>query len=404
MIDIEHALGLLAEEVRALDAVEVDLGTAQGHALAETVASPAAFPPTDRSAMDGYAVRAADAGQPDCQLDVVGELRAGQSPAGLRVGAGQAVRIMTGGVLPAGADAVVMIEHTALSGSRITLHEPVRPGQHVRRRGEELQRGATVIGMGSPIHAPEVAALAALGRTRVKVFRAPSVHVLSTGDELVEPEQQPQDHQVRNSNASSLQAQLRQLGISADYLGIAADERGRLDTLVRRGLSGDLLLVSGGVSVGTHDLVGQTLAAGGMQTLFHGVAIKPGKPVLAGRSGRCLVFGLPGNPVSSFTCFLLLVAPAIRRMMGQRRWQNEPVVARVQAPIRQRPAPRTTYHLARLVAERGHFAAVVVPSSGSGDVFAPVRANAFVITPPGTGNVEAGTELAALPWKDFELR
>lgn len=404
MIDMERALGLLADEVHELEVTEIDLLAAQGHALAESVVSQSDFPAAERSAMDGYAVRAADTSEAGRMLEVVAEVRAGQPAAGVSVAAGQAVRIMTGAVVPPGADAVVMVERTETIGTRVTVREVVQHGQNVRRCGEELARGALVVEAGSPVHAPDIAALAALGRTRLRVFRRPTAHVLSTGDELVEPEQEPGEHQVRNSNARSLLAQLGELGIAGRYLGIAPDERRSLDSLLREGLSSDLLLVTGGVSVGTYDLVGEALAASGMRLLFHGVSIKPGKPVLAGRSGSCLVFGLPGNPVSSFTCFFLLVAPAIRRLMGFRRWQNIPVTARLRAPIRQRAGPRTTYHLARLEPHAGGIGAQAVRTSGSGDVFALSRANGFLITPAGSGDIAPGAELPALPWKDFHLR
>jgi molybdopterin molybdotransferase len=260
-----------------------------------------------------------------------------------------------------------------------------------------------VLEPGTLLHAPEIAALAAVGRSSITVYRQPEVNVISTGDELVEPEQSPLDHQLRNSNAPALLAQLRELELTGGYLGIAPDSRGALEADIRRGLSGDVLLLTGGVSVGKYDIVGRTLAEAGMEALFHNVAVKPGKPVLAGRCGRCLVIGLPGNPVSAYTGFALFVAPALRRMMGTRRWMNVELPARLESRIRCRQE-RETYHLARLEADGRGLLARGVRSSGSGDLLSMTRANGFVIAPAAGRDLEPGTEVRALLWRDFHLR
>ena len=405
MIEVMEAQRILTEATAALDVQEVELDHVTGHVLAKQVRADRDFPPTDRSAMDGFAVRSEDLTEPGRTLRIAGELQAGQPVAAIRVERGQAVRIFTGAIVPPGADSVVMVERTKESRGEgtVTIETAVEPGQHVRKRGQDLEAGRVVLEPGRPIHAPEIAALASVGRVRPAVFRKPRVFVLSTGDEVVEPDRQPEEHQIRNSNAGCLLAQLRELGLEGEYLGTAADDRQRLDEVLSRGLSGDVLLVTGGVSAGEYDLVGDALADAGMRLLFHKVAVKPGKPLLAGRCGSCLVFGLPGNPVSVYTCFAVFVAPALRRLMGYRRWENLEGRARLEQSLRHKPG-RLTYHLARLWLDADGFHARPVETTGSGDVLSMSRANGFIVAPAEAGDPEAGAELPVLLWRDFHLR
>jgi molybdopterin molybdotransferase len=204
---------------------------------------------------------------------------------------------------------------------------------------------------------------------------------------------------VRNSNGRTLLAQLEQMGIRGEALGVAPDTPAELERFLRRGLDGDVLLITGGVSVGDYDLVGDALSELGLRLLFHKVAMKPGKPILAGRAGDCLVLGLPGNPVSAFTGFALFVAPVLRRMMGYRDRDHEETEALLEEPILAR-SRRETYHLARLSTDGETTTARPVRSTGSGDVLALCRANGFVVTPAGATETPAGTRLRAIPWPD----
>jgi len=405
LIGIDEALQRITEATRLLEVVEADVKDARGRALAETVPADRDFPPTDRSAMDGFAVRSGDVGEAGRSLEVVGEIRAGQPAAGISVGAGQAVRIMTGAIVPAGADAVVMVEDTVetADGLSVRIDRPAVTGQHVRRRGENRKQGEEVVEQGTPIHAAEVAALAVVGRTRVRVHRAPVVSVLATGDEIVEADRVPGDHQVRNSNARALLAQLRGLDIDGNYLGIAEDSPAGLAGRIEEGLKSDVMLITGGVSVGKYDLVEQALTDAGLQLLFHRISVKPGKPILAGRCGDCLVFGLPGNPVSTFVGFEVFVAPALRKMMGYRRWDNVEIPAVLEEPLDTQPG-RVTYHLSRVTATGDGLTVRRVQSAGSGDVLSMSRANAFAITGAEVDFVEAGSTLPVLLFRDFHLR
>lgn len=399
MLNVAEALTLLLDAVSSLPSLEVPLEDVLGLTLAERVVADRDFPPTDRSAMDGFAVRAVDCAEVGRSLVVTSELRAGQDAGATAVGAGAAVRIFTGGVIPRGGNAVVMVELTEedRSAGTVVVKEPPETGQHIRRRGEDLRAGETVIEAGTVVRAAEIAALAAVGRTRVTVIRPPRVAVMSTGDEVVEVDANPAPHQVRNSNASMLLAQIQAMGVGARYLGIAGDERGALDAMIADGLTGDVLILTGGVSVGEYDLVGASLIRAGCEVLFHKVAMRPGKPILAAKRGGCLVLGLPGNPVSAFTGFHVFVQPALRKLMGHPDPVAVPVLATLLEPLRRRPG-RLTYHLAHLRWREGKPLVVPVTSASSGDVLSLVRANAFIVAPGDTQPVPAGTDVDVVAW------
>jgi molybdenum cofactor synthesis domain-containing protein len=298
-----------------------------------------------------------------------------------------------------------MVEDTTTddTAGTVKVGRRVRPGQHVRLRASDLREGETILEPGVPIHAAEMAALTSVGATRIHIHRPPTVGVLSTGDEIIEPDGTPEPHQVRNSNAGTLLAQLREVGLWGVYLGNAGDSQRELADRLEQGLSGDVLLISGGVSVGDYDLVGKALERAGVELLFHKVAVKPGKPILAGRRGGCLVIGLPGNPVSVLTSFAVFVAPALRKMMGYRRWQNREVRVTLDRPLSCRPG-RTTYHLARITWNDGRYEGHRVSTTGSGDVLSMARANGFLVSPEQGGDFAPGDELAALLWSDADYR
>jgi molybdopterin molybdotransferase len=349
--------------------------------------------------MDGFAVRTSDVSGERAMLRVIGELPAGRPAEGVRVGAGEAVRIFTGGVMPEGADAVVMVEVTEESADRSTvvvLERPT-PGQHVRRRGEDLMSGSTVLAAGARIDAAAAAALSAVGATRVRVIRPPRVAVVSTGTEIVDADDAPARHQVRNSNARMLVAALHAMRLVPEDLGIVVDEPSRLDEAFARALAADVLLISGGVSVGDYDFVHDALRRAGCEVLFHRVAMRPGKPILAARTRSCLVLGLPGNPVSAFTSFQVFAVPALRRLMGD----PDPVAPRLRATLldgfRGRPG-RESYQLARLTWRDGRPLVTPVRSASSGDVLALPRANAFIVVPADAPVLEAGVEAEVMTW------
>jgi molybdopterin molybdotransferase len=400
VIDVGDALHKLLDEVKILGTEEVGLDDALGRVLGEDVVADRDFPPTDRSAMDGYAVRSADLTEPDLVLRIQGELRAGAPLGDTRLEAGEAIRIFTGGIVPPGADAVVMVEVTTEDETTesVRIGEVPEPGQHIRRRGEDIKKGDTIVGAGILVRPAEIAALATVGKTRVTVHVRPVVNILSTGDEVVEPGETPGDHQVRNSNARALLAQLAELGIEGRYLGIVGDTPEQLDAALAKALDADVLLITGGVSVGEYDLVGDELARAGMRFVFHKVNMRPGKPILVGKRDGCLVVGLPGNPLSTFTGFAVLVGPALRRMMGHASFENVEVLLPLAATLRRKPG-RTTYHLAHVAPVDGELRVHPVKSMSSGDVLSLVRANAFVVTLGSPHAIEPGTKVPVLLWR-----
>lgn len=314
MLSYEEALGLVLARTSPLPAVTVALGEATGRVLAETIHAQRDLPPADNSAMDGYAFLHQGEGA-GAVVTAIGTVTAGQTFAA-RVEPGQAVRIMTGAPLPQGCDTVVPLEDVVVDGTLIRLLRAPRAGQHVRYQGEEVRTGDVVLTPGTPLYSGEIGFLAAVGADWVRVYPAPRVALLTTGDELVELGAEPAAGQLINSNSWLLAARLREEGCTVVRLGPARDEADDLHRLLGQGLEYDLLLTTGGVSVGDRDLVRPTLERHGFVAAFWKVAIKPGKPVLFGTVGTTPVFGLPGNPAAAAATFELFVRPALRRLAG----------------------------------------------------------------------------------------
>lgn len=314
MLSYQEAVDVVLQTVQSLPPVEMALTDALGRVLAEPAVARWDLPPADNSAMDGYAFAWGGQGE-GSELAVVGFVPAG-SHLDEPVPAGQAVKIMTGAPLPAGCDTVVPVEEVAAEGARIRLLRSPRAGQHVRLRGEELQRGESLLAVGASLHAGEMGLLAAAGIERVRVYPAPRVALLSTGDELVELGEAPGPGQIVNSNFHLLAARLQEEGCVVIPLGIARDNEYDLAERIGRGLQADMLISTGGVSVGDRDHVQETLRAFGFEPGFWRVSIKPGKPVLFGTVKGRPVFGLPGNPAAAAATFELFVRPALRRLAG----------------------------------------------------------------------------------------
>jgi molybdopterin molybdotransferase len=314
---------------------------------------------------------------------------------------------MTGAPLPQNADAVVMVERTQpLDGDRVRVEDrPPTPGQNIFRRGAEMRRGEVVVAKGSVLRPQEFGVIATAGRDAVRVVPAPRVAVLGTGDELVEPGQPLAPGQIRNSNGPMLLAQVARAGGRPHYLGIARDRLDSLTPLVYEGLTADVLLLSGGVSAGKLDLVPGVLREAGVETHFHKVEMKPGKPVFFGTRPRpgshppTLVFGLPGNPVSSFACFELFVRPALRKLRGLPDDGAGFVTATLTDDYPYR-TDRPTYHPAQLTLTDGGWRVTAMPWSGSPDLRALLRANALIVLPAGDHRHAAGQAFSVLPLEE----
>jgi molybdopterin molybdotransferase len=394
LLEIGEAWERVAACVDPLPAETVPLGEALGRVAASDALSAVDLPPFDRSAMDGYAVLAADT-DPPRGLVLAGELAAGEvarSP----LSAGRAMGITTGAALPEGADAVLRVEDARVDGDRVTPVGPVAAGTAVRYRGEDVARGDVVARAGVELGVHHVTALASAGVGSVAVHRRPVVHVLATGTELLEIGAPPEPGRIHESNRLTLQLLAERAGASVVVHPIVPDEVAATAAAVEAGLAGDVLAVSGGVSVGPHDHVKPALHERGVEEVFWRVRLKPGKPLWFGRRGATLVFGLPGNPLSTVACFLLFVGPALRRLQGETAAAPPYVPARLAVPAR--PADgRTTLLTARLVrAADGVLEATPTEGQGSHLTGALAASDGFVVVPHGAGELPAGAAVDAL--------
>jgi molybdopterin molybdotransferase len=368
--------------------------------LAEDVRSDSDLPPFDRAGMDGYALRAVDVAGAPVALEVEGEVRAGQWP-DLVVGPGQAVRIMTGAPVPPGATAVQPVEKTQpLDEFRVTILEPAAEGANVAPRGSEVRKGDIVLSRGRVIDPAAVAVLASAGKGRVRVARRPVVTVLVTGDEIVDVSAVPGPGQIRNSNGPAVAAQARLAGADVRLLGVAPDRQDATETMLRAGLPADVLVVCGGVSAGDYDLVEPALLELGAAFLFTKVAIKPGAPLVFGRLGGTLVFGLPGNPVSAQVTFDLFARPALLKMQGARVLSRPRVRVELLAAVWNRSG-RKSHVPVRVRFEGGRLVARPVRSMGSGDLAAHARANALAVIDAERTTAAAGETVEAVVLGNF---
>jgi molybdopterin molybdotransferase len=373
----------------------VELGGAVGYVLAENVHADRDYPPFDRSTRDGFAVRAADLATIPAKLNVIAEIKAGDTFTG-EVQPGQCVQIMTGAAVPAGADAVVMIEHTVPSKGSVLIERAAEVGQNIVPRGSEAKSGQLLMEPGTRLSYPELALLAQVGYVRVMFYKPPRVAILSTGDEVVEVWQPPGPFQIRNSNTVSLAAQVELAGGEAVPLPNVPDEQGKLRELIEHGLQDDVLVLSGGVSMGKYDLVEGVLRDLGAELFFDAVAIRPGKPAVFGVCRDKFVFGLPGNPVSTMVTFELFVVPAIDILSGAAPRPLALFKAKLAAPVKQRAA--LTHFLPAVVDwASGEPVVKELPWQGSGDIVTLARANCFLVVPATKLEFAAGDWVDVLP-------
>ncbi|MBU0672373.1 MAG: molybdopterin molybdotransferase MoeA [Candidatus Margulisbacteria bacterium] len=339
MIKPKKALNMILKKANPLGTELVELPNTLGRVLAENIYSDVNLPPFDRSAMDGFAVNSKDGSK---TFLIVEDIPAGKVPK-KSIKIGQCSRIMTGAMLPKGADQVIMVEHTLqITSNKIQVTNKSQKS-NVSKRGEDVKKGQLILKKGTKLRPQEAAMLATVGKTLVRVTRKPKVVVLSTGSELVEPSKKPGSGKIRNSNSSMLLVQLKKRDIDAKYLGIARDNFAVTKKLIKKGLAqADILLLSGGVSVGDYDFVREVLKSCGVKIHFNKIAIKPGKPTVFGTKGKKLIFGLPGNPVSVLVIFELFVVPAIDQMVG-RKTKEKLVPMKLLKDFQRRDSKREQY-------------------------------------------------------------
>jgi molybdopterin molybdotransferase len=401
VIPVEEALSIVLGATSPLPPEEIDFTEARGRILFEDVVSDIDMPPFARSAVDGFALRAEDLREVPATLELVGTIPAGTFPR-MHIEPGQAAAIMTGAPVPEGADAVSMVEQSREEGGRVTILERVARGQNVAPRGSESRAGDVVLRRGARMDPAAVAVLATVGKTRLVAGRRPKVAIAATGDELVSPAATPGPGQIRNSNGFSLLAQCGAVGIEALYLGVAVDTPASIREHVERGLGADVLLLSGGVSAGRFDLVEQVLAEFGVRILVDAVALKPGKPLVFGvtKHGK-LVFGLPGNPVSTMVTFELFVRCALARLEGALDPVRSPLRARLTAPISNRGARRAYLPGWVRPESGGELSARPIPTRGSADIVAFAKSNALVIVPENSDRLDVGEWVRVHPLDSF---
>ena len=399
MISIEEATKKLESRVKPLKAEEISVLKSFGRILREDLRSPLSIPPFDRSAMDGYAVKAANllgaSGKEPVALNVLEDIPAGQVGK-FRLKKGTAARIMTGAPLPRGADTVVMVEDTESAQDRVLINRTLAKGTHVAPAGEDIKKGERVLQTGTLIGAAEMGMIAATGRSKVKVSIKPKVCVISTGSEILKPGKALQPGHIYDANGYSLIGLATELGADARFLGIAPDRKGALERKIARADDADLLVLSGGVSVGDYDLVQDILLDMGIKRIFYKVNIKPGKPVFAGIQGKRFVLGLPGHPVSCMVTFKLFAGLLIDTMLGKEETGLRRRQAFLSVPIRLKPARRK---FLRGILEETDGRVTVQPfhAQESSILKSMVSANVLIDAPEGVTELKAGSLVDVIP-------
>jgi molybdopterin molybdotransferase len=408
MVTVDAAREAVLERARSLPPEECPLQEALDAVLDHDVAADGDSPPFDKALVDGFAVRSSDLGGGNRRLKVGEVIVAGQVPS-RPLGVGETAVVMTGAPLPPGADAVVMQERTRTMGGEVLIEEAgVRPGQNLLRRGGEMRAGEVVLTRGSILSPARLGLLASLGKSRVRVTRQPRVVIVPTGNELVDPTERPGPGQIRNSNSVMLEALTRQERARVASRAIVGDDLPELCAALARELESDLLVITGGVSAGQRDLVPRALDELGVECVFHKVRVKPGKPVwfgvalARGEGPGALVFGLPGNPVSSLVAFLLFVRPALAALAGKAAAVPRTMSAQLARPFVHR-GDRPTYHPAILTGcastAPGLPLVATLDWAGSADLRTAALAEGFAVFPPGDREYAAGTVVLFLPMR-----
>jgi len=394
MIEFEEARKRILERVKPLGTVKAAPADALESVLTENLRSGYDFPPFDKAAVDGYAARSRDIKKTPVTLKCEGIIKAGEFGSKRKIKKGECVKIMTGAPVPEGADCVVMVEDTGGDGE---ILRSVKKGANLCFKGEDVRKGEVVLRKGTLIRGPEISISSGLGRKKIKVFRKPSVAVLNTGDEITEPGGTLTKGRIFNNNGAMLMGLLRGLNIDAEYLGVAADRRRSLESLIKKGLKKDFFVITGGVSAGDYDFVPGVLKKFGTEKILHGIRIKPGKPVYFGRRGKTFVFGAPGNPVSVFVSFLLFIKPALEKMSGK------PPVPEFSKGILKnnfgQNSGRKHFYPAEIAGKNGkNFIYPVKGYSGSADIYSLKKANAFMIVDGKIKSLKKGKTVEFLLW------
>lgn len=396
MISVEEAIEIILKEIRPLGTEKVDIINSLGRVLAEDIYSGHNIPPWDNSAMDGYAVRAEDVSDASQEnpaiLTVLEDLPAGYM-ARNEIKRGEAIRIMTGAPMPKGADTVVIVEDTEQAEGKVKVYKPYKKGKNIRRAGEDVKEGALVLPKGSIISPASVGMMAGVGRSFVHLYQRARVAILATGDEVVDIDEEIEEGKIINSNSYTLASQVRECGAIPILLGIARDTPEHLKEKLKEGMNADLIVSSGGVSVGDYDFVKKVLSELGSAMKFWKVAMKPGKPLAFGTIGGKPAFGLPGNSVSSMIAFEQFVRPALLKMMGHIKIYRPTIEATLKEDLKKEPGRK--YFISAMVEGdgKGNYYVAKAGEQGSGILSSMVKANGLIIFDDDQKEAKAGEKI-----------
>ncbi|MDO8303101.1 MAG: molybdopterin molybdotransferase MoeA [Sedimentisphaerales bacterium] len=384
MITFEQAFEIVMRSARPLETESVDIHGSLGRVLANNVVADMDMPPFNKAAVDGYACRREDLGN---ELAIIETIPAGRSPQ-RAIGKGQCAKIMTGSPVPEGADCVVMVEYTQNPAKETMRFAGSTTSDNICRKGEDIQAGRKVLSKGTLVSPAHIAVLASLGCAKPLVYTRPKVGIIATGDELVEPDRKPADSQIRNSNSSQLMAQAMRMHVLPHYYGIAGDTENALESILNQASRQmNVLIFSGGVSAGDYDLVIPTLKKNGFNIVFDSIAVKPGKPTVFGMKENVFCFGLPGNPVSTYLIFELLVKPFLYKMMGHDMVIHE-ISTRLGKSIHRRQTDRKSFIP---VAFEDEGKVVPVEFHGSANIGALCHADGVLSVPVGISEIKEGS-------------
>ncbi len=394
MISVDEALRTIRDTVRRLEPKKVPLREARGLVLAEDIRAEDGMPRFTNAAMDGFAVKADSVAAGPATLRVVEEIPAGHVPR-RSIGPGEAASIMTGAMLPDGADAVIMVEHTESKGEMVIAQSGVKPGENVRLKGEEFREGEVILRSGAVLRPYEMSLLASQGRMEVLAYPRPAVAIIATGTELVSPDGTPQGVQIRESTSTGIAALIEECGGIPRFHGIVPDAKDEMEKAIAKAKECDLLLLSAGVSMGKYDLVQSALTSLGGEVLFHKISVKPGKPVAFGRLGSAMFFGLPGNPVSSLVSFRLFVRPAILWLRGVTP-VDESMPAQLAVPV-DIAAKRTTFLAGVVTRTESSYVVSPLGLQGPGMLTSLTQANCLIRIEQGAGRQDKGGVVQVIP-------
>ncbi len=401
MITVPEALGKILNSAKQLDTINLPIEEVLNYYLVDDITADRAIPPFNRVAMDGFAVQSSDFQNcTEKEFQIIGHIQTGVS-SDLIVTSGTAVQIMTGAPCPAGADSVVKIEDAEIKGDIVKLvADKIGPGTNVAAMGEDAAEGKILIEAGSLLSTSGIAICASVGKAIVEVYRKPKIKVISTGTEIIPPHEQPLPHQIRDCNSFTARVMSGQISVDAQFLGIGEDDKDVLGKMIQEGLQSDILILSGGVSMGEYDHIPKLLDDNGVEKIFHKIKVKPGKPVWFGKTDGCYVFGLPGNPVSVQTCYRLFVEPLIRKLSGCKN----PTHQYLKLPLSEdttSKAPREHYMPGRFVEKNGASAIEPVIIRGSGDYSNFYASQGIFRFPADISQMNEGQLVEFLPWREI---